>query len=225
MTSACKVDRALVLHLLGCTDASLGPELDERLDAAIERCEHIARAESTWRLFEVREEPGCIEVVGTSLDLVGKEARKLLVGCRQVALVACTLGDAFEREQATTSQPPVLDQLMLDAAASSLVRVLARSCYADIARAAKSRGLSAGTVLEPGCSGIPLGVQPDLLGALDAKRVLGVSCTAYGNMLPSKSLTALVGLFDGEHTDNSGCEICSFSTYCELKKRGVSCTQ
>lgn len=71
----------------------------------------------------------------------------------------------------------------------------------------------------------PLDVQPGLLRALDAQRMLGVSCTAYGNMVPSKSLTAIVGLFDEEHADNSGCENCPFSTYCELKKRGVSCTQ
>lgn len=54
MTSACKVDRALVLHLLGCTGASLGSGLDERLDAAVERCERIAQPKSAWRLFKTR---------------------------------------------------------------------------------------------------------------------------------------------------------------------------
>ncbi|MDD5893640.1 MAG: hypothetical protein PUC67_04770 [Coriobacteriaceae bacterium] len=225
MTSACKVDRALVLHLLGCTGASLGSGLDERLDAAVERCERIAQPKSAWRLFKTRASRDCIEVVGTSPALAGSRACEQLAGSRGVALLVCTLGDAFDREQGDAAQLAVLDQLMLDAAASSLVQVLARSCRAEIARAATSRGLFAGAFLEPGCSGIPLDVQPGLLRALDAQRMLGVSCTAYGNMVPSKSLTAIVGLFDEEHADNSGCENCSFSTYCELKKRGVSCTQ
>lgn len=61
MTSVCKVDRALVLHLLGCTGASLGSGLDERLDAAVERCERIAQPKSAWRLFdgEHADKSGC----------------------------------------------------------------------------------------------------------------------------------------------------------------------
>ena len=172
MTSVCKVDRALVLHLLGCTGASLGSGLDERLDAAVERCERIAQPKSAWRLFKTRASRDCIEVVGTSPALAGSRACEQLAGSRGVALLACTLGDAFDREQGDAAQLAALDQLMLDAAASSLVQVLARSCRAEIARSATSRGL-----------------------------------------------------FDEEHADNSGCENCSFSTYCELKKRGVSCTQ
>lgn len=148
MRSRCKADRALVLHLLGCTGASLGSGLDERLDAAIERCERIAQPKSAWRLFETCESPGSIEVVGTSLALSGAAPREALSGCRHVALMACTLRDAFEREHGVAVQPSVLE----------------------------------------------------------ASRALGVRCTAYGSMVPSKSLTAIVGLFDGEHADKSGCE-------------------
>ena len=167
MRSRCKADRALVLHLLGCAGESLGPEPDKRLDAAIERCEAAARPKGAWRLFETCESPGSTEVVGTSLVLSGAAPREALSGCRHVALMACTLRDAFEREHGVAAQPSVLE----------------------------------------------------------ASRALGVRCTAYGSMVPSKSLTAIVGLFDGEHADKSGCENCSLSKYCELKKRGVSCIQ
>ena len=109
MRSRCKADRALVLHLLGCAGESLGPELDKRLDAAIERCEAAARPKGAWRLFETCESPGSTEVVGTSLALSGAAPREALSGCRHVALMACTLRDAFEREHGVAAQPSVLE--------------------------------------------------------------------------------------------------------------------
>ena len=81
MRSRRKADRALVLHLLGCAGESLGPELDKRLDAAIERCEAVARPKSAWRLFdgEHADKSGC---ENCSLSMYC-ELRKRGVSCIQ----------------------------------------------------------------------------------------------------------------------------------------------
>ncbi|MBR3258643.1 MAG: vitamin B12 dependent methionine synthase, partial [Eggerthellaceae bacterium] len=50
----------------------------------------------------------------------------------------------------------------------------------------------------PGYGDLPLEVQPDLLGLLDASRRLGITLSDSLLMSPTKSVTAIVGLRPAE---------------------------
>ena len=46
----------------------------------------------------------------------------------------------------------------------------------------------------PGYGDLPLSVQPDFLAALDAQKTLGITLTETFLMIPSKSVTAIIGI-------------------------------
>ena len=76
----------------------------------------------------------------------------------------------------------------------------------------------------PGYGDLPLSVQPQILDVLNAQKRAGVSCLESLLMVPSKSVTAIIGL-SREPVENKrrGCSICSMAGRCDFRKRGIHC--
>ena len=88
-------------------------------------------------------------------------------------------------------------------------------------------GLTTNWRFSPGYGDLPLSAQPALLKALDANRRLGIAVTSTNMLVPVKSVTAVLGLFekpaDGGEARVDACAICRLRDGCELRKRGVTC--
>jgi riboflavin kinase/FMN adenylyltransferase len=71
---------------------------------------------------------------------------------------------------------------------------------------------------------LPLEVQPVFLQSLDASRRLGITLTTSNLMVPTKSVTAFVGIHDGPQVGvAASCDMCSLADTCALRARGVTC--
>ena len=76
----------------------------------------------------------------------------------------------------------------------------------------------------PGYGDLPLGLQPELLARTDARRRLGVSLTESLLMVPSKSVTAILGISDTPQSARiRGCAYCNLNQTCLLRERGTTC--
>ncbi|MBP3883847.1 MAG: hypothetical protein J6D54_02760, partial [Olsenella sp.] len=196
-----KIDRAEVLRYLGHTNQELGEELDARLDDAIVRCLELARPRAVTAIFDVGERatlPGgmpVIHLLGCSLKLVGNSMRKHMSGATKVGVMAVTIGMAVERELRRLSLTNGLDQALFDAAATTLVERAADAAEATIVARAHELGLFTNARFSPGYGDMPLETQPTLLDTLDARRRLGITLSPSLLMTPTKSITAVVGLF------------------------------
>ena len=128
-----------------------------------------------------------------------------------MVLMAVTLGHESERSLKRAVAVNPTDGLLLDAMASSMVEDAADSLQALIRSSAAEQGLYAGNRFSPGYGDLPLDVQPRFLDALGAGKLLGISVTDGNLMIPSKSITAVIGLFEvgkglGDGGDALGCE-------------------
>ena len=74
---------------------------------------------------------------------------------------------------------------------------------------AAARGLRTNFRFSPGFGDLPLAVQPAFLAALDAPRRIGLAATAGNLLVPTKSVTAVVGLFEGEPSSASARSTCA----------------
>ena len=168
--------------------------LAARLEALAREVTAAARPAAHWRLEPVVRRAGGTLTVG-SVEFGSADLARALDGCRHAFLLVATLGtgvDALLRRVSVTS---AADALIVQGLAASLLESYLDDCEQ------KMSGEIAGETLRrrfsPGYGDLPLAVQRPLLAALDASRRVGVSLTDSLMMVPSKSVTAVIGIGSG----------------------------
>lgn len=168
----------------------------------------------------------CVALSGCGLVLEGSSIAEHLRGACKIALIACTLGAVSEREMRKHEAISAADGVMFGACCSALVEVAANVVEDLVIGFAKDMGMTTNWRFSPGYGDLPLSVQPGFLRALDAGRRLGIATTSTNMLVPVKSVTAVVGLFetpDDRSEARDACAICGLKDGCELRKRGVTC--
>ena len=222
--------RAEVLRYLGHRGQELAPELAARIDEACVRCLEVARPRACLRAFDVAVHPvdadgaPAIALEGSALRLEGKSITAHLEGAVAVGVMAVTLGVGVERELRRLSLTDPLGQTLFDAAATAAVERAADATEALLVANAAERGLYTTWRYSPGYGDLPLDCQPTLLASLDATRLLGISLTPSLLMVPTKSVTAVVGYFEEPQVRaRPGCGSCNLRDYCQIRARGITC--
>ena len=126
------------------------------------------------------------------IALRGTLARHL-EGCHAAYLACGTIGAEFDALQRRVSAVSGTDALAVQAAGAALVEKL----MDEVEDAIRGK-LEDGEILlprySPGYGDFPLSAQRELLGLLDAPRRVGVSLTDSFLMIPSKSVSAVIGV-------------------------------
>ena len=160
-----------------------GAALAARIAALTEEALAAARPARTWRRIAV---PGGWLETSKALSL-------RLAGCRDVYLACGTLGAAYDAFHRRVSVKSGADALIVQAIGAAAVEKVMDSIEDDI-RAELSPGETLVTRYSPGYADFPLSEQRALLDALDASRRVGVSLTDDFLMVPSKSVSAVIGV-------------------------------
>ena len=122
-----RVDRAEMLRYLGYGGQQIEPELSRRIELVVECLELDIEPRGVRRVFAIDatgiDEQGepCIRLVGTNVELRGRDIYRHLKDARLAALMACTLGMDAERRLRTTGAQQPLEGAVLDAACSAYV--------------------------------------------------------------------------------------------------------
>lgn len=225
------VDRTEVLRYLGYRGQEVTPELESRMDDVVEHCIELARPAGCVRVFDVagtgETDDGRFEMrlAGTALTLVGESMRRHMDGAIAVGVLAVTLGMVVEREIRWYSVTgDSLDGVIFDAAAIALVERAADAAEASIVRVASDRGLYTNSRFSPGYGDMPMETQPVLLATLDAQRRLGITLTSTLLMVPTKSVTAVVGMFrEPQRSTRRTCSGCPCYDFCTIRPTGRTC--
>lgn len=156
------------------------------------------------------------------LRLPGRMAARMLAEADQAAILVCTLGAGFETLLRAHEARDMARAVALDACGSAFVEAGCDAAEQEIA--ARFPGLYLTDRFSPGYGDLPLEVQPELLALTDARRRLGVALTESLLMVPSKSVTAILGISDTPQPARvRGCAFCSLNQTCTFRKRGTTC--
>ncbi len=223
-----------VLRYLGYAGQELTEELRGRIEDVAARCDAELDPRWVWQAFPVQalpadEGPGRA-VVGTALVLRGSSIASYLEGATHAALLACTLGAPCERALRRLGATDPVAQVVYDAACGDLVEWGCDRACEEIAAWAASRpaALACGERFSPGYGDLPLDVQPVFLDVLQAGKRLGLTASADDLLVPTKSVTAVVGLYPergaaARTRDALGCAACNLRATCALRRRGTHC--
>lgn len=219
------VDRNEVLRYLGYHGQGLTPELDARIDDVVAQCLEVARPRATMASFPVHSvSEDSVRLDGCALVLAGHDIAKHLTDACEVVLFAATLGADIDRELRRLSLTDALGQVLFDSAATALVERAADAANAHIRAYAAGQGAFTSWRFSPGYGDLPLSVQPDFLRTLDATRQLGITLTPSNLMVPTKSVTAIVGIHPTPQDGlESSCSICTMREFCTIRQTGRTC--
>ena len=104
----------------------------------------------------------------------------------------------------------------LDCCATAAVEAVCDSAEAEIR--SQFPGCSFSFRFSPGYGDLPIELQDPILRLLDAPRRMGLCATDRHILTPRKSVTAILGISDGEVTPQKrGCASCSFRGRCKFQ--------
>ncbi len=189
LTEISREEALRYLRVRGRPDSRLAEDLDRCTQMLLAHC----RPGILWRLFSLEKDG---RLSGTCFRPEGKDIRGLLSGGNQVILLAATLGAETETLISRMQRKDMADALLLDALASAAVENVCDNLCGDLARHFAPRKLT--PRFSPGYGDFPLSQQTDLCAVLNVTRLLGITLTPGGLMIPRKSVTALIGVSDGE---------------------------
>ena len=225
------IDHAEVLRYLGYRGQTIDEELEQRIDQIVRELERALEPRGISRIFSVVPSvDACgkprISLAGSTVELHGRDAYRRLKDARAVAILAVTLGMESERHlRALTSQGPVAAAVG-DAACTALVEAAVDAVDAQVKCVASGYGLVGATRFSCGYGDCPLADQRMLIDALDAQRTLGITLAPTNLMIPTKSVTAIIGLFEGtppRDMATSSCDGCTVYAGCAFRARGDRC--
>ena len=198
------------------------PALLARLSAAADRLKGPAAPRWVWRVFPAAPSAEGVELAGSGLILTGGMAKKMLSDSTQAVLLICTLGAGFEALLRAEQARGMDRALLLDACGSAWVEAGCDAAEAEIS--ARFPGLHRTDRFSPGYGDLPLALQRDICGILDAPRRLGVQVTDSLLLNPSKTVTAVIGLSDRPQPARiRGCGFCNLRENCQYRKGGNTC--
>ena len=222
-----RVNKEEALRYMGYSGQNLDDLLDSRVDQLIAQCEAEAAPGFVFQTFPVEHGEDGVRLLGSNLVLQGESIRQHLAGARECAVLACTLGLANEASmRKVAARGGALDACVYGAAGSSLVECVADAAEAAVVADAAARGLHANFRFSPGYGDLPLSLQPDIVRVLQADKRLGLTPTESCMLIPTKSVTALIGLFDSVQDQKDvrrSCAGCSCFDHCNLRKAKTPC--
>lgn len=216
-----------IYRYLGYRGITPDESTDEAIKAAVGELREVLLPRSVAKEYPVEHiDEGTIRVgdlVIRSLDL-----SRNMEGCSRAVMFAATIGLGVDRLIKRAEVTSMMKAAVLQAAGAAFAESYCDMVNREIVLSTKDRGLSAKPRFSPGYGDLSLELQRDFEEMLEMKKSCGISLTDTLLMVPSKSVTAFVGLFEAGNEDIKECEevlsphspescrVCSMKDDCEF---------
>lgn len=202
------IDRAEVLRYMRMGRVQPDAILEERLSSVEKEVLAAIRPAAYWQLVPV--EGACPSYRVGSLNLTSTRLWDTLAGCRHAFLFCATLGAGVDALLRKCGHRSAADLVMVQAVSTALIETFCDECQERMLQEPAVCGETLRMRFSPGYGDLPLEVQRPLLTALDSSRRAGITLTDSLLMIPSKSVSAIVGvgLSDGGAAKHD-CRLCT----------------
>ena len=191
-----------------------------------EELEQKAEKRACYREFPLKFQDKCIDM--GCLQTKSRDLENHLEGCTQVVLFAATLGVQADNLIRRYSHLEMSRAVVIQAAAAAMLEEYCDQVNEEIRIEYEKKGLFLRSRFSPGYGDFPLSCQPALIGGLEAGKRIGIALTDSCLMLPTKSVTAVIGAGPvrqgsagrGQGDGAGGCGACS-KTDCLYRRKRI----
>ncbi|WP_298531588.1 vitamin B12 dependent-methionine synthase activation domain-containing protein [uncultured Ruminococcus sp.] len=198
----------------------------ENISELLERCEkrvlEVIRPNYVYREVGLEFTENGVRAGDMKELLTGSDIASHLAGCTKAVLFAATLSaeaDKLIRQAAVTD---VAESFAIDCLCSAAVEQVCDAAEEEIFSVIEAPYRT--WRFSPGYGDLPLGIQGSFLKMLNAQRRIGLTVTDSMLLIPSKSVTALIGISDAPVSRGKrGCGSCNMRENCAYRRGGKSC--
>ncbi len=138
--------------------------------------------------------------------------------CQEVILFAATLGAGVDLLLRRYNKLAMSRAVVMQACAAARIEKYCNEINEKLKAEASKEGFYLRPRFSPGYGDLPISCQPDFCRVLQAEKTVGITLTESYLMMPSKSVTAVIGM-SRQKSDclTEGCEACS-NTNCLYRR-------
>ena len=185
------IDKKEVLRYLRTYSGVEDPALHALIDNCISKAYACVKPKTIYQIFEcfADEDGGTVE----GLRFESRRLAQTLSGCRRLVAIAATLGTEADRllrtAKAESAAELMIYQAVLAAMTEEVCDELEKTIVAETGFRLRKR-------YSPGYFDLALTSQKDFFELMDITKRIGITLTDTMLMVPSKSVTALIGIED-----------------------------
>ncbi len=211
------VSQREIARYLGYHGYTPSPQIQTRIDAVLDDLQKAVSPRSIHRI-----EPFSVDAEELlHLGPIVTESRNLLhnlQGCSHVILLGATLGAEPDYRIRRYEKTDMLQAVITQACASAMIEAYVDQLQDTLRQEQAEKGLYMRPRFSPGYGDFPLSVQPAFLDVLELTKRIGVTLTDGMLMIPSKSVTAVIGLSAMQlPCTATGCALCAQES-CEYRQ-------
>ena len=179
---------------MGCADAD--EAVSNLIESVVREALPLLRYRVCWREAELNCSDRSLTFASVTVE--SRDLIRNLQGCKRVLLFAATVGLELDRLIAKYSRTLPSRALALQAFGAERVESLCDAFLTEQKLICEKEGLLMRPRFSPGYGDLPLAVQKELFRLLDCPKKIGLSLNESLLMSPTKSVTAVVGLYDAK---------------------------
>lgn len=197
-------------------------EPDQNMKELLSLCEREllknVRPAYVYKVFEMDENA---KLTGCDFILEGNDIKKHLKGCEKAVLMCVTLSADVDGLIRRKQIGNMAQATIIDSMASAYVEQVCDAVEEIIKEELPEYNFTWRFGL--GYGDFPLEGQKQFLNVLDAYKKTGVSVNDNCMLIPTKSVTCILGAGKNINEEKKSCDNCNFKDRCQLRKRGASC--
>lgn len=175
-----------------------------------------------YRVFELDFTEEGVKLQGSSLIFKGMDIRQHLEGCQKCILFCATAGIKTDELIRQKESEDINTGFITDCLASAAAEAVCNALEKELA--AKLPDMYFTWRFSPGYGDFPLEIQPKIIDVLNAAKRTGVTCTEGLMLVPTKSVTAIIGVSDTPIAKKrQNCTACNMHDRCTIRKNGAHC--
>ena len=214
-----EVPRKEVYRYLGYRGVEPSAEVAAMVEACVARLLEVAEPRTTHQFFPLEHGDDGMTLRFAGIVVKSHDLSRNLQNCQEVCMLAATIGSEVDRLIRQAEVRKMSEAVIYQAAGAALVEEVCDRLNAEIRAAARGRGLACRPRFSPGYGDFALEHQRDFVRILNTPKNLGICLLESLLMTPSKSVTAVIGLYAGEEPacgeagqpcERCGCPDCQF---------------
>lgn len=217
-----EINRKEIFRYLGIRNREPDPQTQDLVESVIRELKGSIQLREFHQSFPLKVagdqehtiDLGCFQTHSRSLE-------KNLRGCSEVIIMAATIGSRVDMLLRRYSATAASRGLVMQSAAAEFIESWCNYINDRLKEEAAGKGLYLRPRFSPGYGDFPLECQKDIFEALQVEKRVGIALTDSLLMLPSKSVTAVIGAGkENLSCVREGCEVCTKSN-CLYRRNSV----
>jgi len=201
-----KIPDKEILRYLGYGGSVADEQITQQIRYVSAGLFEYTHPKSIYGIWDCRVTPPVVEIGGIRIN--SGSLSKHLSGCERVALLAATLGAGTDELIRRYSVREMEKAAVAGAVCAAMIEAYCGQIEEEIMQKPGVSGLHPTARFSPGYGDFDIAHQKDILKLLDCSRKIGLTMTDGYMLVPSKSVTAVIGFSAEKKYVGGKCERC-----------------